>query len=160
MNLIKHAWFVYFALAGLAIAAVIIGETYKLAWVANWLAPILLLLCFVSLSTLSHRPDATARTTAGKVASYIRTTVFAVLIYLFIMIEIVSDAPVTLRLMGMSWTMSPHAASRVFTIGGVALVAIAVWVTQMEARRSAAAAALAENKRGQTPSVPPAAPTT
>ncbi len=57
------------------------------------------------------------------------------LIYLFVMIDIVSDAPVTLRFMGMSWTMSSHAASRVLTVGGLAIGAIGVWMTQAEARR-------------------------
>jgi hypothetical protein len=153
MNLVKHAWFVYFGLGALAIAPVIVGESYKVAWVANWLAPILFLLCFVSLSTLSHKPDASAPSRSSKLASYARTTAVAVVLFLFIMIEIVSDAPVTLRLMGMSWTMSAYAATRVFTLGGLALVALGIWVTQKQARRDDDAA-IAKGASGQAPPTP------
>ena len=47
MNIVKHAWLVYLGLAGLAIAAVVVGDSFKLAWVRDWLAPLLTLLCFV-----------------------------------------------------------------------------------------------------------------
>jgi len=156
MNLIKHAWLVYLTLAGLAIAAAVVGEVYKVAWVAEWLAPILMLLCFVSISTLSHRPDASASTRSGRVASYAKVTAFAVLIYLFISIEVVSDAPVTLRLMGLSMTMSGHAASRFLVISGLVIGATGVWLNTSQLRREAAAAALASGASGQAPP-PPAA---
>lgn len=158
MNLTKSALLLYFSLGAIAIAATIVGESYKIVWVLNWVAPILLLLCFVSLTTLSHKPDPTVSTPVGKIARYAKPAAFAVLIYLFVMIDIVSDTPVTLRLMGMSWTMSAHAASRVLTVGGLVIGAIGVWMTQAEARRKAAAAALAESRRGKTPSVPPPRP--
>lgn len=62
MNLIRRAWLVYLTLAGLAIAAAVVGEVYEVAWAVDWLAPILTLLCFVSLSTHAYRPDPTAST--------------------------------------------------------------------------------------------------
>lgn len=158
MNLVKHAWFVYFMLAVLAIAAVIVGEVYKVAWVADWLAPILTLLCFVSISTLSHRPDASASTRSGRVASYAKVTAFAAVIYLFISIEIVSDAPVTLRLMGMSMSMSGHAASRFLVIAGLAIGAVGVWLNTSQLRREAAAAALAKAASGRVSPTPASAP--
>lgn len=149
MNLIKHAWLVYFIFAVLAIAAAVVGEVYKVAWVAEWLAPILMLLCFVSISTLSHRPDASAGTRSGRVASYAKVTAFAAVIYLFISIEVVSDAPVTLRLMGLSMSMSGHAASRFLVISGLVIGAIGVWLNTSQLRREAAAAALAKGASGQ-----------
>ncbi|MFA6046965.1 MAG: hypothetical protein WC718_18425 [Phycisphaerales bacterium] len=149
MSLLKHPWLVYFALGALAIAATIVGESYKIAWALDWVAPILLLVGFVSLSTLSHRPDALARTRADKFASYAKTTAFAGLIFLFTMIEIVSDAPVKLRLMGMSMTMSGQAASRFLVIGGLVIGAIGIWMTMIQARREATAAALAKSASGQ-----------
>jgi hypothetical protein len=158
MNLVKHAWLVYCALAVLAISAVVIGEVYKVAWVADWLAPILMLIFFVSISTLSHRPDASASTRSGRVASYAKVTAFAVLIYLFIMIEIVSDAPVTLRLMGMSMSMSGQAASRFLVIAGLVIGAFGAWVNLSQVRREAAAAALAKAASGQVSPTPASAP--
>lgn len=160
MNFAKHAWLVYAVLAVLAIAAVIIGEVYKIAWVSDWLAPILTLLCFVSMSTLSHRPDATAGTPAGKLASHAKVTAFAVLVYLFIMIEIVSDAPVTLRLMGMSMSMSGQAASRFLVIAGLVIGAFGAWVNLSQVRREAAAAALAKAASGQARPAPAASSNT
>lgn len=155
MNLIKHAWLVYLTLAAFAIAAAVVGEVYDVAWAVDWLAPILTLLCFVSLSTLSYRPDPTASTGARKFASYAKMAAFAGLIYLFISIDLVSDAPVSMRLMGMSWTMSPYAATRVLTLGGLVIGAIAAWMAQNESRRAAAAAALAKGQGGQAPPAPP-----
>lgn len=160
MGLIKYASSVYVTLAGLAIAAVVVGEAYKIAWMTVWLAPILTMLCFVSIATLSHRPDTTAGAARGKVASYAKVTAFGVLVYLFITIEVVSDAPVTLRLMGLSMTTSGHAASRFLVIGGLVIGALGTWLSVSQVRREAAAAALAERTRGQTPSVPPAGSTT
>lgn len=160
MNVIKQVWFVHFALAALAIVAAVVGEIYKVAWVADWLAPILMLLFFVSLSTLSHRPDASRGTRSGKVASYAAVAAFAAVIYLFISIEVVSDAPVALRLMGLSLTMSGHAASRFLVISGLAIGAIGVWLNTSQLRREAAAAALAKPASGQGPPAPAAASTT
>jgi len=81
---------------------------------------------------------------------------FAGLIFLFISIDVVSDGPVSMRLMGMSWTMSPHAATRVLTLGGLVIGAIAAWMTQNESRRAAAAAALTKRQGEQAPPAPPA----
>lgn len=154
MNLVKHAWFVYLLLAVLAIAAVIVGESYKIAWVADWLAPILMLLSFVSISTLSHRPDASASTRSGRLSSYAKVTAFAALIYMYISIEVVSDAPVTLRLMGLSMSMSGHAASRFLVISGLIIGATGAWLNMSQLRREAAAAALAKSETGQAPPAP------
>lgn len=158
MNLVKHAWFVYLTLAGLAIAAVVVGEVYKVAWAADWLAPILTMLCFVLIATLSHRPDATAGAARGKVASYAKVFAFGVLVYLFISIEVVSDAPVTLRLMGLSMTMSGHAASRFLVISGLVIGAIGTWLSVSQVRREVAAAALAKSASGHAPPTPASAP--
>ncbi len=158
MNLVKHAWLVYLTLGVLAIAAAVVGEVYKVDWVTNWLAPILLLLCWVSHSALANRPDVTARTRAGKRASYAKTTAFAALIFLFIMIEVESDAPVTLRLMGLSMTTSAYAASRFLVITGLVLGAVGVWMTMSQVRRETAAAELAKGASGQSPPAPAAGP--
>jgi hypothetical protein len=154
MNIVKHAWLVYLGLAGLAIVAVVVGESFKLAWVGDWLAPILTLLCFVSHSTLAHRPDSSARTRAGMLASYAKVTAFALLIYLFIMIELVTDTPVTLRLMGFSMTMSGQSAARFLAIGGLIIGGLGVWLNTSQLRRETEAAARAMNASGQTPPSP------
>lgn len=113
-----------------------------------------MLLFFVSLSALFHSPDATPGTRSEKVASYAKVSAFAAAIYLFISIEIVSDTPVTLRLMGLSKTMSGHAASRFLVISGLVIGAVGVWLNTRQVRREATAAALAKSASGQAPPAP------
>jgi hypothetical protein len=63
-----------------------------------------------------------------------------------------------MRLMGLSWTMSPYAAGRSLELGGLVLGTIAAGISLMDYRREAAAA-LAESKNGHAASAPNAAPT-
>jgi hypothetical protein len=153
---VKYASFLYVAFAGLAIVAAIVGESFKIAWVNEWLTPLLTMLCFVSISMLSHRPDTSAGTRAGTLASYAKITAFAVLIYLFIMIELVTDTPVTLRLMGMSMSMSGQAAARFLVIGGMIIGGLGVWLNASQVRRETEAAALAKAESGQAAPLPTA----
>ncbi len=141
MNLLKQPMVIIVMIAVVAIVAVYIGESYKVAWMSDWLAPILMLLFFIGLSTLSTVPPRTVNTQRGKVAWFARTAAFAGLIWLFISIDLVGDAPVAMRLMGMSWTMSPHAAARFLELAGLIIGAIGVGLSWMDARREAAAAA-------------------
>jgi hypothetical protein len=157
MNLDKHAWIGYTSALVLALAAVIIGESYKVAWVRDWLAPILMLLFFITLCTLTRAAPKGIPTRKGKVVWWARTAGLAGLIWLFINIDLIGEAPVSMRLMGLSWTMSPYGAGRFLELVGLVLGTIACGVSWMDHRREAAAAALEESTRGQTPSVPPAA---
>lgn len=160
MNLLKQPMIVIVMLAVIAIAAAFMGESSKVAWVSNWLAPILMLLFFVALCTLTTVPPKAISTRKGKVMWWARTAVLAGLMWLFINVDLVGDAPVSMRLMGLSWTMSPHGAGRFLELTGLVLGMIACGMSWMDHRRDAAAAALAETKLGQTPSVPPATSTT
>ena len=87
-------------------------------------------------------------------ASYAKVTAFALLIYLFIMIELVTDTPVMLRLMGFSMTMSGQSAARFLVIGGLIIGGLGVWLNTSQVRRETEAAARAMNANGQTPPSP------
>ncbi|MFA6044093.1 MAG: hypothetical protein WC718_03840 [Phycisphaerales bacterium] len=160
MNLLKQPMIVIVMLAVIAIAAAFIGESSKVAWVSNWLAPILMLLFFIALHTLTTTAPKGITTRKGKVVWWVRTAVLAGLMWLFISIDLVGDAPVSMRLMGLSWTMSPYGAGRLLELGGLVLAGIAWGLWAWDHRRALEAAFLAESKGGQPPSVPPAAPTT
>lgn len=153
MNFTKHAQLVILSLGGLAIAAAIVGEYSKVAWVSDWLGPILMLLFFVALCTLTRRPPTGLITRKSKVVWWARTAVLVGLIWLFLSIDLVGEAPVSMRLMGLNWTMSPYAAGRFLELGGLVLGTIACGISWMEHRREAAAAALA---KGANDGVPPA----
>lgn len=123
---------------------------------SDWVAPILMLLFFIALSTLTTVPPRIITTRRGKVVWFARTAAFVALIWLFISIDLVGDAPASMRLMGMSWTMSPHAAGRFLELGGLVIGAIGVGLSLMDARRDAGAAAVAKGASGQAPPAPAA----
>lgn len=160
MNLLKQPMMVIIMFAVIAIAAAIVGESYKVAWVNNWLAPILMLLFFIVLCTLTTTPPKAITNQKDKAAWWARTGVFAGLAWLFLNIDLVGDAPVSMRLMGLSWTMSPYAAGRFLELGGLVLGMIGCGLWWWDRRGERAAAALAQSRGERTPSVPPAASTT
>jgi len=151
MNLLKQPMIVVLMIAVIAIVAVILGQAYKLAWVSDWLAPMLMLLFFIALCTLTRAAPNGITTRKGRVVWWARTAVIAGLIWLYGSIDLVGDAPVTLRLMGVSWTMSPYAAARMFQLGGLVLGMIACGMSWMDHRREAAAAARANSASEQAP---------
>jgi len=160
MNLLKQLRIVVIMLAVLAVAAGIVGDIYKVAWVANWLAPIVKMLFVVGLWTLCVAPPKGVIARKGMVVWLARWAVLNVLVLLFLSIDLVGEAPVSMRLMGLSWTMSPYRAGLFLEVTGFVLGGIACGMAWMDHHRDAAASALAKVASGQSPSVPPAAPTT
>jgi len=160
MNLLKQPMVVIVMLGVIAIVAATLGESSKVAWVSNWLAPILMLLFFIALHTLTTTAPQGITTRKGKVVWWVRTAVLAGLMWLFISIDLVGDAPVPMRLMGLTWTMSPYGAGKLLQLVGLVLPAIACGFWAWDHRRALEAAFPADGKAGQPPSVPPAASTT
>ena len=158
MNLLKQPMVVILVIAVIAIVATFIGESYKVAWMSDWLAPMLMLLFFIALCTLTRAAPKGIPTRKGRVVWWARTAAIAGLIWLFGTIDLVGDAPVSMRLMGLSWTMSPYAAGRSLQFGGLVLGMIACGMSWVDYRREAAAA-LAESKSGHAASASNAAPT-
>lgn len=158
MNLLKQPMVVILMIAVIAIVATFIGESYKVAWVSDWLAPMLMLLFFIALCTLTRAAPKGIPTRKGRVVWWARTAAIAGLIWLFGTIDLVGDAPVSMRLMGLSWTMSPYAAGRSLQFAGLVLGMIACGISLMDYRRDAAAA-LAESKSEHAASASNAAPT-
>lgn len=140
MTLFKQPWsWAWIVLAVVAIVAAGVGESTKTPWVNDWLAPTLMLMFFIALSVNFSEPPRTVSTRKAKVVWLARTAAFAGLIWLYVSIDIVSDAPVTLRLMGASWTMGPQLAARFLEIGGLVIGAIAVALVLKDAQRTNAA---------------------
>lgn len=84
MNLLKQPMIVIVMLAVIAISAVTIGESYKVAWVSDWLAPMLTLLFFIALCTLTTTVPQTITARKARVIWWARTAVLAGLMWLFI----------------------------------------------------------------------------
>ncbi len=160
MKLLKQPMVVIVLLAVIAIVAAFIGESSKLAWVSNWFAPMLMLLFFIALCTLTRAAPKGIPTRKGRVVWWARTAAFAGLIWLFGNIDLVGDAPVSMRLMGLSWTMSPYGAGRLLQLGSMVLGLIACGILWMDHRREAASAARAQSDRGNNSPASNAAPST
>jgi hypothetical protein len=154
VNLLKQPIWVIISLAVTAIAASFVGESYKLKWVSDWLAQILMLMFFIALCTLTTRAPTAIATRKGRAVWWARTAVFAALIWLFISIDLVGDAPVSMRLMGLSWTMSPYGAGRFLQLGGLVLATVGCGLWWWDQRRELAAAALAKGPNDHVPPAP------
>lgn len=122
-------------LAALSIVAGTLADLYSWDWMGDWLAPLLTLLYLITLITFVSRPTTPATTPLAHVRRWAQTAALAAPIWCFLTIEIDSDAPVTLRLLGLTWTMSGAGATRLLTLGGVGIGALAValaWRTQRQ----------------------------
>lgn len=142
---------VIMTLACLAIGAGVLADVYKLSWARDWLAPMLVMLYLIALTTAFTVRSAPADTRGARVARWAKSAPWVVLAYAFINIEIGGDAPVAMRLFGLSWTMGAKGASMLLALGGIVVGATAVGWSWLEDRRTAAAAARAGNVSTQAP---------
>ena len=120
----------------LAIAAGILGDTYKWAWASDWVAPLFMFLYLIALGNFSQVATSKSTTPAGRLKQWAKTAAVTVPIYAFLNIEMVGETPAAMRLFGLSWTMTPYAASRFLSFCGVIIGAAAVGLSWMESRRS------------------------
>lgn len=136
------------ALAVLEIGTGVLADVYAWQWVSDWLSPMLALLFMVTLIAYVSRSTRPALSREGWMRMWLRTAAVVAPIWIFLSIEIIGDAPVAMRLFGLSWTMGGYGASRLLVIGGAAIGAVTVGLSRLQARQEAAAAARATASGG------------
>jgi hypothetical protein len=138
MKSIDRGFLAAIVLGALAIAATVVGESFKLAWMSDWLSPFLLLLFLITLGSVGGRLQgaSAAPKPTSPVRRWLRGAAVVTPIWCFLNIEMVGDASVDMRLFGLSWSMGAYEASRVLAVGGFFLGAIVVGLSARDAHRN------------------------
>ncbi len=130
----RRSILVLFVLFGLAIAAAILADVYKWNWAGDWVAPALSTLFIITLVTTTSMPGEAASERRSWARTSIRNAAIIVPVLCFLDIEVGGDTPVTMKFLGMSWSMSGYWATRLLGGGGLIIGAFTAWLASKETR--------------------------